>query len=227
VKLIRLYNLIEAGILGGPTSPLSKKRSPFKQGSPFRHTDGAQPDDGDDDEDDLDPDTDHDDLTPEEPDDEDDLGEFSDEPDDIEDDEDSGDDEDVDDDEDDLGPDMDYDDPTPEEPDDEPEPPPKPEKEPEKEVPFTAQPAKPSPALRGGKTVGTVIADKATLGALQRALENVRTRDDDLQDWIDDVIREISRAMRTGGELTLPKFEATPDLDSFDEDDGGYEDEDF
>jgi hypothetical protein len=174
VKLVRLYNLTEAGTLNSPTAEPRKKKSFFKHANG-----GAQSDDEEDDGDEL-------------------------------------------------GPDMDYEDPAPQEPEDnEPPPPAKPQKEPEKEVPFTAQPAKPSPALQGGKTAGSVVADKATLGALQRALENVRTRDDDLQDWIDDVIREISRAMKSGGELTLPKFEETPDLDSFDDDDGGYEDEDF
>ena len=134
--------------------------------------------------------------------------------------------------EDELGPDMDYEDPSPEEPeepedDDGPGPEAKDDDEPEREVPFTSHPAKPSPALQGGKTAGVVKADKVTLDALQRALESVRTRDDDLQDWIDDVVREIGRAVRSGGELTLPKFEATPSLDTFDDDDGGgYEDED-
>lgn len=176
MRLLRLYNLTEAGTLNSPTAEPRKKKSFFKHANG-----GVQSDDDDED------------------------------------------------DEDELGPDMDYEDPV--EPDDEPEAPrpAKPFKEPEreKEVPFTAQSAKPSPALQGGKTAGSVKADPKTLGALQQALENVRTRDDDLQDWIDDAIREISRAIRTGGDLTLPKFEATPGLDTFDDDDGGgYEDED-
>lgn len=129
-------------------------------------------------------------------------------------------------DEEDLGPDLDYDDPSPGEPDDEPEPvrPAKPFKEPEREVPFAKQSAKPSPALQGGKTAGSVKADRMTLSALERALENVRTGDDDLQAWIDDLLSEIGRAIRSGGDLTLPKFVAAPDDDV---DDGGLEDEDY
>lgn len=130
------------------------------------------------------------------------------------------------DDEDDLGPDMDYDDPSPMEPE-EPAAAAAPEPEAEPETPFASASAKPSPALQGGKVVGSVKADKMTLEALQTALESVRTRDDDLQDWIDDVIREIGRAIRSGSELTLPKFEATPGLDTFDDDDGGSENEDY
>jgi hypothetical protein len=129
-------------------------------------------------------------------------------------------------DEDDLGPDMDYEDPAPADPEEEPAVASEPEKEREPESPFTSHSERPSPALQGGKTAGSVKADKMTLNALQKALEAVRTRDDDLQDWIDDTIREIGRAIRTGSELTLPKFEATPGLDTFDDDDGGYEDED-
>lgn len=103
---------------------------------------------------------------------------------------------------------------------------PPPEKPREPEAPIFGKSAKPSPALQGGKTSGTVKADSKTLEALMKALESVRTSDDDLMDWVDDVVREIRRAVRTGGELTLPKFEATPDLDDFDEDDGA-EDEDY
>lgn len=112
---------------------------------------------------------------------------------------------------------------------DEPEPvrPPPPMPKPkEPETPLFGKSAKPSAALQGGKTAGTVKADTATLEALMKALEHVRTNDDDLMDWVDDVVREIRRAVRTGGELTLPKFEATPDLDDFDEDEGA-EDEDY
>lgn len=111
----------------------------------------------------------------------------------------------------------DGDEPTPAEP--------TPEAEPE--TPFASTSAKPSAALQGGKAGAAVKADKLTLEALQTALESVRTRDDDLQDWIDDVIREIGRAIRSGADLTLPKFEATPGLDDFDEDDGGGSDEDY
>lgn len=113
----------------------------------------------------------------------------------------------------------------PDDGDDEPMPAAAPEPEAEPETPFASAPAKPSPALQGGKAGATVKADKMTLEALQTALEAVRTRDDDLQDWIDDVIREIGRAIRSGAELTLPKFEATPGLDDFDEDDGGGDEE--
>lgn len=135
-----------------------------------------------------------------------------------------GDDEAPDDDE--LGPDMDYEDPAEE--------PParidrsaiaKAEPESPKPAPFASKSAAPSDALKGGKTAGNVSADRETLEALQAALESVRTRDEDLQDWVDDCIREIGRAIRSGSQLTLPKFEATPDLDDFDDDAG--DDEDF
>ena len=113
-----------------------------------------------------------------------------------------------------------------EEPEPEPErpapPPPKPR---EPETPMFGKSAKPSPALQGGKTAGGVKADPATLEALMRALEKVRSGDDDLMDWVDDVVREIRRVVRTGGELTLPKFEATPS--DLEDDEAGSEDEDY
>lgn len=126
----------------------------------------------------------------------------------------------------DLGPDMDYEDPA--------EDPPakidrsaiaKPEPEKPKAIPFSSKSEPPSKALQGGKTAGSINADGETLGALSRALQSVRTQDDDLQDWIDDVLREIGRAVKSGSQLTLPKFEATPSLDDFDDD--GSEDEDY
>ena len=113
-------------------------------------------------------------------------------------------------------------------PDDEPEPvrpPPPMPKAREPETPMFGKSAKPSPALRGGKTAGGVKADKGTLEALMKALELVRSSDDDLMDWVDDVVREIRNAVRNGGELSLPKFEATPDLSDFDEDDGAEEED--
>lgn len=102
-----------------------------------------------------------------------------------------------------------------------------PEKEPEKPIPFASKSAPPSKAMQGGKSAGSVKADPATLKALIRALNAVRTNDDDLQDWIDDVIREIERANKSGSDLSLPKFEATPDLADFDDDSGSDEDEEF
>lgn len=145
-------------------------------------------------------------------------------------------------DDDDLGPDMDYEDPSPGDgsdyidmnplgDDEEDNPYRHPaarakdtkKSEPEKSSPFTSKSAPPSKALQGGKTAGSLKADPKTLDALQRALEAVRTRDDDLQDWVDDAIREIGRALRSGGELTLPKFEATPrDLEDDDADNEDY-----
>jgi hypothetical protein len=130
------------------------------------------------------------------------------------------------DDEDDLGPDLDYDDPSPPELPQKTAVPATPPPEPERPTPFASKSAAPSKALQGGKTANSVKADVKTLEALQNALESVRTKDEDLQDWIDDVIREIGRAVRSGGDLTLPKFEATPDLDDFN-DDAGSEDEDY
>lgn len=134
-------------------------------------------------------------------------------------------------DEDDLGPDMDYDDPSPPERDEpdlpsrRPDPvrPPKPFKEPEKATPMFGKSAKPSKALQGGKSAGSLKIDVRTLEALEQALENVRTGDDDLQSWIDDTLSEIGRAIRSGGELSLPKFVAASDDDV---DDGGSGDED-
>lgn len=124
---------------------------------------------------------------------------------------------------DDLGPDVDYDDPSPPEQDVKPA---KPFKEPEKkdkEQPFTSTSAKPSAQLQGGKSAGSIKADAKTLDALERALENVRTGDDDLQSWIDDLLSEIGRAARHGGDVTLPKFVAASDDDV---EDDGSEDED-
>ncbi len=127
---------------------------------------------------------------------------------------------------DDVGPEMDYDDPSP------PEAPAAkaavaPERPAPSVAPFAGQSAKPSKALQGGQPGINVSADKATLKALAKALNAVKTNDDDLADWVDDCIREIERSARSGdGTVTLPKFEATPDLDSFD-DDGGSEDEEY
>lgn len=135
-------------------------------------------------------------------------------------------------DEDDLGPDMDYDDPSPPEKDEpdlptrrgDPVRPPKPFKEPTGSAPIFGKPTKPSKALQGGKTAGTLKVDRLTLGKLEQALENVRTGDEDLQSWIDDVLSEIGRAIRSGGELTLPKFVAASD-DDVGDDGSGDEDE--
>ena len=100
-----------------------------------------------------------------------------------------------------------------------------PEPEPEKDTPFASKPAAPSKALQSGQSAGTMRADKLTLSTLERALESVRTGDDDLQDWIDNLLSEIGRAIRKGGgEVTLPKFEATPS--DLEDDEAGSEDED-
>lgn len=131
--------------------------------------------------------------------------------------------------EDDLGPDMDYEDPSPPEPA-------KastssrsaPKATPEVPTsPFASKSQPPSKALQGGKTDGTVKADKRTMQALIKALDSVRTADEDLQDWIDDVVREAERVVRSGGDLALPKFEATPGLDDFDDDTGADDEEDY
>lgn len=128
-------------------------------------------------------------------------------------------------DDDDLGADMDYDDPSPPEQDDVADEPTKDEPEEKSASPFASKPAPPSKALQGGQAGVGVKADKATMKALAQAFEAVRTKDDDLQDWIDDCIREIGRAIKSGADtVTLPKFEATPDLDNFDDDGGSEED---
>lgn len=122
----------------------------------------------------------------------------------------------------DLGPDMDYDDPSEPESDGEDQAADEPEKP---SSTFASKPAPPSKALQGGKAGVTVKADKATLKALARAFDAVRTKDADLQDWVDDCIREIERAGKSSdGSVTLPKFEATPDLDD-DFNDGGSEED--
>ncbi len=122
----------------------------------------------------------------------------------------------------DLGPDMDYDDPSEPESDGEDQA----DDEPAKPTTaFASKPAPPSKALQGGQAGVTVKADKATLKALARAFDAVRTKDADLQDWVDDCIREIERAGKSSdGSVTLPKFEATPDLDD-DFNDGGSEED--
>lgn len=195
MSLLKLYSLIEAGVLHKhgeqpkPRKPKKKSAEPFPHAAGMSlgslaaaHQHAAAPED-------------------------DDEGEFSSE-----------------DDEDDLGPDMDYEDPSPEDepPSRHPDPvrPPKPFKEPEREVPVFGKSAKPSKALQGGKTAGSLKVDRRTLEALEQALENVRTSDDDLQSWIDDTLSEIGRAIRNGSELTLPKFEAASDDDVGDDDSG-------
>lgn len=197
MKLLSLYKLSEAGVSNSPTKDPRKKRHPQMAGD-VTFPDGKDADDFDF-PGDFGPNNGWEDGEGE------------------------------DDDGDDLGPDVDYDDPTPDERDDDDSHKPraaKPFKEPEKVTPMFGKSAKPSPALQGGKSAGNVKADAKTLGALQKSLESVRTGDEDLQDWIDDVIREIGRAVKSGTDLTLPKFEATPNLDDFD-DDGGSEDEDY
>jgi hypothetical protein len=171
VKLLRLYNISEAGVSNRRADvPGAKKRRPF------RHANGGGMTSADDDDDEL-------------------------------------------------GPEADYDDPSPPDEPSRPEParPAKPFKEPERQQPFAGQSAKPSPAMQGGKTAGTLSADRETLGALERALEHIRTGDDDLQSWVDDLLSEIGRALRSGGDVKLPKFVAASDSEDGDED---QEDED-
>jgi hypothetical protein len=104
----------------------------------------------------------------------------------------------------DLGPDADYEDPVEPESDGD-EVAPEPEKKPTGS--FASKSAPPSAALRGGKPGLEVKADKETIKALLKALNAVRTRDDDLNSWIDDCIREIERSK--DGSVTLPKFESS------------------
>lgn len=83
----------------------------------------------------------------------------------------------------------------------------------------------------GGPPTGLKLSggewDPATLEALLTALQAVRTRDDDLAEWVDDVVRAIGQGLKTKGDVSIPKYEATPSLDSFDDDAGGSDDEDF
>jgi hypothetical protein len=79
------------------------------------------------------------------------------------------------------------------------------------------------------ETVGLRISgDRATLAALRDALEEYSGSGravEDVADWIDDCVRAIDMANRRNSDtVTLPKFEATPDLDSFDDDAGDEED---
>lgn len=133
-----------------------------------------------------------------------------------------------DDDEDELGPDLDYDDPTPDDGgDSDDDSGSNDDDEPEEKNTFASKSAPPSKALQGGKGGLSVKADKATLSALSKAFSLIDTRDDDMNDWIDDCLREISKSISSGSDtLTLPKFEATPGLGDFNEYSGNSKDED-
>ena len=69
--------------------------------------------------------------------------------------------------------------------------------------------------------------DSVTGEALMRALQAVRSKDDDLMDWVDECISALRIATRDPVlHAKLPRFEDTPSLDSFNDDDGGS-DEDY
>lgn len=81
----------------------------------------------------------------------------------------------------------------------------------------------------GDKSAGgpglRVSGDPNTLEILNQALELLSKHGaDDDAEWADDALRAMSGAK--DGNVTLPRFEATPSLDSFDDDAGGS-DEDY
>ncbi len=102
--------------------------------------------------------------------------------------------------------------------------------EPEEPAPTKFASASQPPKQRSEEeTVGLRISgDRATLAALRDALEEYSgsgRADEDVIDWLDDCVRAIDMAHRRNSDtVTLPKFEATPDLDSFDDDQGDEED---
>lgn len=94
-----------------------------------------------------------------------------------------------------------------------------------RDTPFASksQPPTIKPSTGGLRVTG----DAATLEALQSVFESLRTSDQDLEDWASDCETAIRQSLRKGdGNVTLPKFEAAPDLDDFD-DDGGSEEEEY
>lgn len=105
-----------------------------------------------------------------------------------------------------------------------------PDEEPEEEpAPKFASSSQPPKRRSEEETVGLRISgDRVTLAALRDALEEYSgsgRANEDTIDWIDDCVRAIDMANRRNSDtVTLPKFEATPDLDSFDDDAGDEED---
>lgn len=68
-----------------------------------------------------------------------------------------------------------------------------------------------------------VSGDKETLGALMDALneaENSISDNEDLADWCGKAWKIISRGLNSGS-VTLPPFQRTPDIDSFNDDNTG------
>lgn len=69
-----------------------------------------------------------------------------------------------------------------------------------------------------------VTGDKATMGALQDALQEAASllRDnEDLADWCEKSFKAIAAGIRKGDTVTLPAFQETPDVASFNDDDAG------
>lgn len=86
--------------------------------------------------------------------------------------------------------------------------------------------APPAPKSAGGSTQGLrVSGDKATLGALQDALQEASSSiqdNEDLSQWCEQAYKAVAMGMRrdSGGSVTLPAYQETPDLGSFNDDDG-------
>lgn len=82
------------------------------------------------------------------------------------------------------------------------------------------------PKAAGGSTSGLrVSGDKATLGALQDALQEASAAiqgNEDLSQWCEQAYKAVAMGMRrdSGGTVTLPAYQETPDIGSFNDDDG-------
>lgn len=103
-----------------------------------------------------------------------------------------------------------------------------PEPEEPEEEPMGKFASAPQPPRRKSEeeTAGLRLSgDPATLASLRDALEQLANSprvDEDLANWLDECVRAIDQAgRRQEPNVTLPKFEATPDLDDFDDDEGG------
>ena len=65
-----------------------------------------------------------------------------------------------------------------------------------------------------------VTGDKATLGALQDALHQATDSEaPDLVEWCEQAWKAVAKGLHSGN-VTLPPFSQTPDVDSFNDDQG-------
>lgn len=75
-----------------------------------------------------------------------------------------------------------------------------------------------------------VTGDKATLGALQEALQEAGAAlndNPDLAEWCEKAWKAVAQGARDGGSVTLPAFTETPDIDSFNDDEGPGPEEEY